>query len=796
MLADRKKHKRIIVVDTCPQEDGSDEPDQMIVTMLEDAGFDIDKIHFTTVFDHFIEKPSKGMIRKTTHLQDELRRVQPKFVLLVGSTALQAALGKTGIKKERGRPEEIDGTVFYPVYSPAYVGYDERQAPILKMDIANFQNIVTHGKIPREEGLSVRIVRNRRDFRKCLDDLNGIVSYDLETSGLYPWAEDAEIRSLGFGTAKHQWCIPIHHAEITWSAEDIDYMIDKLDERMQSGEVKLVTQNGKFDLLWSRVKYKLKWKMYFDTMLAHYMLDENMNHDLKYLSKIYFNAPDYDVDLEIKQFRGPLDKCCEYQAHDLYYTRKLYFRLKKELKQDVGIQNVFDWIMMPCANLFVGIEYRGVYVDKDNFGKAEEHLRGKIADALKVLDKFADINWASPKQVGSLLYDKLKLPILVRTKKGSPSAGESALKQIDHPLVKALLEYRGAKQQLSFFIEGWKPYLCKSRLHPSFKLHGTVTGRLSCENPNLQQVPRDPLIRSLITAPPGYTLVEVDLSQIELRIAAHMADEQNLLSAFERGIDAHWLTMTREMGRSGSNTRLVLDTASALAQRKVKNYGEAIDIIFDAGPDACAEVDPRWKELRKKAKAINFGYLFGMWWRKFIQYARDNYDVEVTEKEAQDSRVSFFDLYPGFEPWHKGQRKFAGRYGYVRSLSGRKRRLPEAMSNRDTPEKQEALRQSINAPVQSFANELNLMALLQISEEYPAPVCYAVGTVHDACLLEVRNDMVAEVTRRMLEIMTRPDLLKKFDIHLKVGIEGEAKVGPWSKGISLEKWEKQHAEKV
>src|SRR6478736_1564257 len=137
-----------MVVDTCPEEGGDvNIPEPMIVSMLEDAGFDCDKIHFTTVFDYFIEKPSKSLIRKNTHFQDELKRIKPKFVLLVGNTALQAALDKTGIKKERGRPTELDGTVFYPVYSPAYVGYDERQAPILKMDVVNFQNIVQHGKV-------------------------------------------------------------------------------------------------------------------------------------------------------------------------------------------------------------------------------------------------------------------------------------------------------------------------------------------------------------------------------------------------------------------------------------------------------------------------------------------------------------------------------------------------------------------------------------------------------------------------------------------------------------------------
>lgn len=782
-----------MVVETCPSEQGP--ADAMIVELLSDAGFAIDQICFTSVLDYYAEKPTKSQLRKSTFFEDELRRVKPKFVLLVGSVALEAGLGLKGIKKYRGRAEEKDGTVFYPVYSPGYVAYDERQAPILKMDVVNFQNIVSHGKVPREEGLSIRTVTNRREFRQCLNDLDGIVSYDLETTGLYPFAPGAEIVSLGFGTARHQWVIPLIHAEIEWDRRDVEWMIDELDDLLTDPDsgIKLVTQNGKFDFLWSRVKFKVKWKNHFDTMLAHYLLDENMNHDLKYLSKIYFNAPDYDVDVEVKHFKGPLKKCVEYQAHDLYYTRKLYFRLKRELKQDEALQRVFDHILMPCSNLFVGVEYRGVFIDVEKFESAEEYLRGEIDKWSKKLEKYGDINWASPQQVGNLLYKKMKLPVLSRTKKGAPSAGESALKQIDHPLAGALLKFRAAKQQLSFFIEGWKPYLIKGRLHPSFKLHGTVTGRLSCENPNLQQVPRDPRIRSLITAPKGYTLLEVDLSQIEFRIAAHMADEQNALMSIENGIDVHWLTMTREMGRGASNTKLVLSTASSIASKPIKRYGEALEIIFEAGPEKAQEHDPTWKELRKKAKAVNFGYLFGMWWKKFIIYARDNYDIVVSEKEAQQSRESFFDLYPGFGEWHKAQRKFAARHGFVRSLSGRKRRLPEAMSDKDTPQRAEALRQSINSPVQSFANELNLMALLQICEEYGEPIVYPVGTVHDACLLEVRNDKLVEVTRRMLEIMSQPKLLKTFAVKLKVPVEGEAKVGPWASGQSIEKWEKAHA---
>ena len=218
------------------------------------------------------------------------------------------------------------------------------------------------------------------------------------------------------------------------------------------------------------------------------------------------------------------------------------------------------------------------------------------------------------------------------------------------------------------------------------------------------------------------------------------------------------------------------------------SYSEAVEYILNMGGDAAAELMEMWKEVRKKAKAINFGYLYGMWWKKFKIYARDNYGVEVTDGEAEASREAFFELYPNFPEWHEKQRRFAQMNGYVRSLSGRKRRLPAAMAGRDSPERREAQRQAINSPVQSFANELNLMAALQMREEFGKSWFGLIGTVHDAVLIEVRNDKVPFVYERGLEIMSQPNLLTDFDISLSVPIEADAKIGAWSKGRSLAKW--------
>lgn len=782
--------------------------------------------------------PTKAQIRSCKYWLDmQLQHVKPDFVLLLGNSALQAVTGKPGITARRGRPFESEGVLYVPALHPAAILRDMTLFQQFDDDIALLRTIVDRGEIPREESLNYTLVRNEADFQKLLDALEGVVSFDIETTCLYPWQKSiqksvkgvdteipapAKITMIGFGTASGEFSIPMHMDDSPWSEEALDELVQRIDEKLQ--DVYLVAHNGKFDFLWMLVHYGVRWYelMEFDTMLAHYILDENSRHGLKLLAQKYCGAPDWDIDKDKKQGNTSISQLALYHAHDLYYTRQLYFVLKKLLKKDSDSHRVLKKILMPCARMFVEIEYDGIYINVDKFDEAELFLNQELEKFEAELKQYEpqgivdskgrpiEFNWGSPAQLAKLLFGDpddpddpvphgLALEVVERTKTGAASCSESVLNRIDHPLVGALIKYRGARQQLSFFIEGWKPFLHRVRskgqthhyLHPSFKLHGTVTGRLSCEHPNLQQVPRDKRIRSLITAPPGWTLVECDLSQIELRIAAELAGERNMLEAFAKNIDVHWLTAIREIERGGGMKEIVLDTARTWKQDKTIGYAKAIEILLEMGPDAAKEIRSEWGELRKKAKAINFGYLYGMWWKKFKIYARDNYGVEVTDEQAEDSRTAFFDMYADYPKWHKRQRNHAKRYGYVRSLSGRKRRLPTAMDREDTPQRKEAERQAINSPVQSFANDLNLMAAIQLRKEFGRDVVRICGTVHDAILLRVRNDYVEKVTRRLLKIMEWPELLDVFDITLRVPIEAEAKVGPWGEGVSLEKWIKE-----
>lgn len=686
-----------------------------------------------------------------------------------------------------------------------------------------------------EPKLNYTIIDNMQKFKQLKRDLRGVVSVDIEATCLYPWQEyaykkrkrkgvdvetktydPAKVVSIGFGVKGRQYVLPVQAEawECPFPLDVIETMLEEITDLLEDCIV--VGHNGKFDFLWLWVHFGLKWfEMFaFDTMLAHYMLDENDFHSLDHLAKKYFGADDYDVPLPLKQGKkGTLKDHAKYLAKDVLYTLELREPLLNELRKEGDVKLVFDHIMMPCARLFTEVEFDGVCVDMSKMAAAEKHLLNEMHSAKTRLDKWAKINWGSSQQLAKLLFGKkrdggLGLDIIDKTPKGAPSTNESVILRLDHPLAGDLIKYRGAKQQYNFFIKGWKPYLHQLGgawfLHPSFKLHGTVTGRLSCEHPNLQQVPRDVRIRQLITAPKGYTLVEADLSQIELRIAAELAQEKTMLSAFHKGIDVHWLTATRELerGGGGKHVKTIIRTAEAYLKKQGKpkklRFADAMQIVIEKVSPAVAEdlqkewgeTDPEmlWKEIRKKAKAVNFGYLYGMWWKKFKIYARDNYGVIIDDEQAQESREFFFATFPGFEKWHSRQRRFANMNGYVRSLSRRKRRLPRAMDRSDTPERREAERQAINSPVQSFANEINLMAAIQLRKEFGRNTVRLCGTVHDSLLLWVKNEHIAKVTERLLVIMTRPQLFDKFEIELGVPICAEAKVGAWGTGISFERW--------
>jgi len=519
---------------------------------------------------------------------------------------------------------------------------------------------------------------------------------------------------------------------------------------------KVVAQGGKFDLKWLKHHFGMWFPMSFDTLLAHYNLDENDKHDLTHLAMKYCGLEDdYDIPLKEKHGFGDLETHCKYLAQDIYYTRKLAFIFKRMLAEDPQTEAIYNNITLPASWLYARVEHRGIYVDQKKLQRQRrywERARDKAFKRLTRLcpsdNKWKDkktkewkygVNWNSPKQVAEILFDKLGLKSIKETGTGARSTDESVLLRLGpkHKVPQLILDHRAAEKNLGTFINRWIEESWDGRIHPSFKIHGTVTGRPSCTDPNLQQTPRDPKLRGCYTAPPGYTLIAADYSQIELRIIAHVSKDPALLFAYQTGQDIHTKTVQNIIG-----------------------------------------IPNPTKEERKRGKAINFGFIYGMGWPKFVDYGRDNYQVEFTSAEARTIRTRFFLEYNGLPPWHKRMRRFARNQGYVRNLVGRLRRLPDAqMSNERHGKCQNALRQAINAPIQGFGSDLTITAALDI--DLKVKHCDIVGTVHDEILMEVPNGRVMEVATQVKEIMEGYRILRGMGADLSIPIIAEVSQGPW-----------------
>ena len=698
------------------------------------------------------------------YLEKEIKIVSPKYILCLGATAYKAIFGKAGVMEARGTLYKKDGINYFVTIHPAAALRQPKMAPFLEMDIKKFADI-TRGEVPSEDDIEWTYVDTFEKLEACVSDLNKskAISFDFETSSLNP--VDGYIYCLGISNEDHSWAIPFNYIGSPFPQE-AEKKILRLLHKIFLGK-KIIAHNGKFDGKWFVTKANVVVDQTFDTMLASHLLDENRLHGLKPLAKMYFNASNYEIKFPIKELsRVPQERIrsfipkskdtpdiktlCRYCAYDTHYTFRNYRKFRKELLSERALLTIYQKLLMPASNMLQEMELDGVYINFDKYKEVTISLEEKTEKLLRKLNKLSEgkvKNWNSTKQVANYLFDDLGLPVLEKTASGAPStSGESVLPRLVeyHQIVQVLLDYR-ENIKLQQFITSWGNSMDISHyMHPTFKLHGTVTGRLSCVEPNLQQVPRDPQLRSLITAPEGWTLIEADYSQAELRVAAMLANEPAMKLAYQTGQDIH------------------TKTASAVMSIPISDVTSAD---------------------RKKAKAVNFGFLYGMSAKKFRIYARDKYDVDLTDKEAQRFRDRFFELYPGLPAWHERQRQLARKYKYVRSPLGRKRRLPEVDSD-DRGAIAEAERQAINSPVQGFASDMCLYSMVRMHKEFNPSYWRPVGLVHDATLSMVRNDKLHEVAKRIKEIMQDSETVEKvFNCNLTVPIVADVKVGPWGKGV-------------
>ena len=628
-------------------------------------------------------------------------------------------------------------------------------------------------------------------------DIDKPVCLDIETTGLHRFTDDITSLQLGYTdifTGKYE------RKFFDWVKTDMKFLLKLLTYLKRA---KLVTHNGKFDLLFIYVKTGIELNLWVDTLvLAHVCGEEELG--LKPLVKKYFNV-DYDIETEAK--KGKItEEFISYGLDDVLYPVKLMKIFKKKL-------NLYDLVKVYKHEMRA---YRAYYEVEKN-GVPISPRRGEIAKKLieeympyyERLITVADINWNSTVQVASVLYGKKgkpvykdkgeKLPntyevieytftgesfvrgefntrkeatqfkdeylaknnylygidvklkhnfkpviigygvglkVLEKTAKGVPSVSSDVLvNYIGNPVVDDLLEYRRLTK-LETFIKSWEKIQVNDRIYPSFNITAR-TGRTTCNNPNLQNIPQDKNVRNLIEARPGWVIKEQDYSQIELRVASMFSGDENMQHAYQSGSDLHSKT-----------TKLLFGDTSNLSKQEQKRK-------------------------RTFSKSLNFGYLYGMSAKTFVQYAK-GYNLNITEDYAEELRNNFFEAYPRLLPWHEECKEYVRKNGHTWSPIGRKRFLPDINSS-DFKLRGQAERQSINSGVQGFASDMCISALSDIvfSDEIDHDRCIVLGSVHDAILFEIREDYVDEVSPIINRLMEKPSIIEGIDIPIPIIADSE-----------------------
>jgi uracil-DNA glycosylase family 4 len=763
LLGDGPVPSRVMVVGEAPgaREDDIARPfsgvaGKYLDRVLEEVGLPRDSVYITNAVrcrppDN--RTPTRGEIQACHgYMEDELRIVAPEFVLLLGNVALQSFTKRTGIMKKRGAVMSLGGRTVLPTIHPAAVLRNPGHEGIFKGDLLTFARLV-RGEDTRPE-TQTALIRTSRGLAKLCEMIAGVgtpIAFDVETGtvdmkrskgGLEPWAPDGVIHTVSFSWEPgRSFVVALEHPEANWDIP-MERVFEALNVALEGK--KMVGHNLKFDLAWMRAK-GVNLYGHFDTKLAAHLLDENRPGGLKPLARSYLGADEYEAGVNFDSVTG-LTKLAIYNGKDTDYTLRLYHIFRDDLKKHPRLARLFVKLVMPACRAFTEIESVGFPVDVRRLLERHNEIKKKIDEANTQLLEFVPedrrhlANFRSTQFLGWFFFEHLNLPILLRSAKTQkPSTAEAVLLQLRkrHPAVALLMELRKWQKYESTYTRNWLYRVAvarKPRLHTSYNLSGTVTGRLSSD---MQQVPRDVYIRSIIGTKKGWSFIEADFSQVELRLAAMFSRDPALTRAFTTGGDPHRETAAK---------------------------------VLNKPP---AEVT---KDERKMAKAVNFGFLYGMGWRKFMTYADEKYDTKVTPDEAQAYRQAFFNQYVGLVPWHQRQRRLVRNLHSVQSPIGRVRHLPAIMST-DEDLQAGAEREAINAPVQGFASDLTVLSMVLIHERLDPKRARIVGNVHDAVLLEARDDYAEETASLVKETMEHLPLKRLFGYEPTVPIEAEVTIG-------------------
>lgn len=555
-----------------------------------------------------------------------------------------------------------------------------------------------------------------------------VFAFDTETDGLDTLT--ANLIGLSFAIAPGEAAyLPVAHDYLDAPAQlDRAYVLEALKPLLEDEKALKVGQNLKFDMsLLARYGIEMRGIAY-DTMLESYVLDSvGGRHDMDSLADRYLGHKTITFEeiagkgknqLTFNQIA--LEQAAPYAAEDADVTLQLHLAMWPQLKQSAELLTVFNEIEMPLLPVLSHIERTGVLIDPAILSAHSQELAKRLAELEAQAHELAEepFNLASTKQLQAILYEKQKLPVLKKTPGGAPSTNEEVLAELalDYPLPKVILEYRGLAKLKTTYTDKLPLMInpVSGRVHTSYHQAVTATGRLSSSDPNLQNIPvrneEGRRIRQAFIAPEGYRIVAADYSQIELRIMAHLSQDEGLLKAFAEGKDIHRATASEVFG-------VPLDKVTG--------------------------------EQRRSAKAINFGLIYGM---SAFGLARQ---LGIPRGEAQRYMDLYFERYPGVLDYMERTRQQASEQGYVSTLDGRRLYLPDVRSS-NAMRRKAAERAAINAPMQGTAADIIKRAMIEVDawlQGQEKPLVRAIMQVHDELVFEVHESVIDEASQRIRQLM-------------------------------------------
>ncbi len=578
-------------------------------------------------------------------------------------------------------------------------------------------------------GVEYEMIVTMEAFNHWLDKLNAaeLFAFDTETTSLDYTA--AEIVGVSFAvTVGEAAYVPLAH-DYPGVPEQLsrDDILQALKPLLENSTQKKVGQNLKYDAN-VLANYAIELRgIAQDTMLESYVIDSTRTkHNMDDLAKVYLNRNTIHYEdvagKGVKQIgfaEVPIEQAAQYAAEDADITLALHQVLAPKLAEHEKLVALYDNIEIPVLSVLSRMERAGVLIDSDMLAQQSMELANHIMAIEQQAHEMAgqSFNIASPKQIQEILYNKLNLPVLKKTPKGQPSTAESVLQELaeDYPLPELILKHRSMSKLKSTYTDKLPLQVSPKtgRVHTSYHQAVAATGRLSSSNPNLQNIPVRSVegrkIRQAFIAPEGYKIVAADYSQIELRIMAHLSSDEGLLDAFAKGEDIHKATAADVFGVS---------------------------------------IDQVTTDLRRSAKAINFGLIYGM---SAFGLAKQ---LGLGRKQAQEYIDLYFSRYPRVKQYMDDTRELAKQQGYVETVLGRRLYLPEIHS-KNAARRQYAERTAINAPMQGTAADIIKLAMIATDKwiQDDQPDIKMIMQVHDELVFEIAEAKVDEYSANIRQLM-------------------------------------------